>query len=167
MFAMGGARYAHTVVVANISASLHQQLRRGPCTVSSSDLRVLVSATGLYTYPDAVVVCGEPRFLDGHFDVLLNPVLLVEVLSPSTEAYDRGRKFKHYRAIESLQAYLMVSSDCVQADLHTRQPDGGWLLTSASRLEDVLSLQSIACQLTLADLYEKVDFSAQSTPDPR
>ncbi len=168
MFAMGGAKYAHNVMAGNISASLHQQLRHAPCTVSSSDLRVLVSATGLYTYPDVVVVCGEPKFLDGHFDVLLNPVLLVEVLSPSTEAYDRGRKFKHYRSIESLQAYLMVSSDLVQADLYTRQPDTGagsspessWLLTSASRLEDVLSLPSIACHLKLADLYEKVDFSA-------
>jgi Uma2 family endonuclease len=167
MFAMSGARYAHTVVGGNIFAALHQQLRHAPCTVSSSDLRVLVSATGLYTYPDVVVVCGEPKFLDGHFDVLLNPILLVEVLSPSTEAYDRGRKFKHYRAIESLQAYLMVSSDLVQADLYTRQPDGGWLLTSASRLEDVISLPSIACQLKLADLYEKVDFSAQSATDPR
>ena len=166
MFAMGGARYAHNVLAGNITASLHQQLRRGRCTVSSSGLRVLSSATGLYTYPDVVVAC-EPKFLDGNFDVLLNPVLLVEVLSPSTEAYDRGRKFKHYRAIASLQAYLMVSSDCVQADLYTRQPDGDWLLTSASQLEDVLSLPSIACQLTLADLYEKVDFEAQSAPDPR
>jgi Uma2 family endonuclease len=166
MFAMGGARYAHTVVVANISGELRQQLRRGPCSVSTSDLRVLVSATGLYTYPDVVVAC-EPRFLDGQFDVLLNPVLLVEVLSPSTEAYDRGRKFKHYRAIESLQAYLMVAADRIQADLYARQSDGNWLLTSASSLEDILSLQSIACQLTLADLYEKVDFAAQSATDPR
>jgi Uma2 family endonuclease len=166
MFAMGGARFAHTVVVSNISGELHQQLRRGPCTVSSSDLRVRVSATGLYTYPDVVVVC-DPQFLDGHFDVVLNPVLLVEVLSPSTEAYDRGRKFKHYRAIESLQAYLMLASDRVQADLYTRQPDGGWLLTSASNQEDVLSLPSIGCQLTLADLYEKVDFAAQAARDPR
>ena len=166
MFAMARVSYVHTVVAGNTAAELSRQLRPTPYTVSISDLRVRVSATGLYTYPDVVVAC-EPKFLDGHFDVLLNPVLLVEVLSPSTEAYDRGRKFKHYRAIESLQAYLMVSTDCVQADLHTRQPDGGWLLTSASRLEDVLSLQSIACQLTLADLYEKVDFSAQSTPDPR
>jgi Uma2 family endonuclease len=162
MFAMGGARYAHNVVAGSLIRELGQQLRDVPCTVCSSDQRVLISATGLYTYPDAVVVCGEPKFLDGEFDVLLNPVLLVEVLSPSTEAYDRGRKFEHYRAIESLQAYLMVAADRVQADLFTRQPDGAWLLTSANRLEDILALPSIACQLPLANLYEKVVFSTRS-----
>jgi Uma2 family endonuclease len=120
-------------------------------------MRARVSATGLYTYPDVVVVCGEPQFLDERRDTLLNPSLLIEVLSASTEAYDRGRKFEHYRSIESLREYLLVASDRVHADLYTRQPDGRWLLTSAGRLEDSLELQSIGCRLALADLYEKVD----------
>jgi Uma2 family endonuclease len=120
-------------------------------------MRVRVSATGLYTYPDVVVVCGERRFLDERRDTLLNPSLLIEVLSPSTEAFDRGRKFEHYRSIESFGEYLLVASDRVHTDLYTRGPDGRWLLTSADGLEDSLDLESIGCRLALADLYEKVD----------
>jgi len=100
---------------------------------------------------------GERRFVDEQRDMLLNPSLLVEVLSPSTEAYDRGKKFEHYRSIESLREYLLVASDRVHVDQYTCQPDGRWLLTSADRLEDSLDLQSIGCRLALADLYEKVD----------
>lgn len=104
--------------------------------------------------------------LDNQFDTLLNPTLLIEVLSPSTEAYDRGRKFEKYQTIESLREYLLVASDRVHADLFTRQADGRWLLTSATRLEDSLELESVGCSLTLASLYEKVDLgeSASTTP---
>jgi Uma2 family endonuclease len=157
MFAMAGAGEAHNVLAGNLVTGLNNQLRSRPCRVYPSDMRVRVRATGLYTYPDVVVVCGERRFLDEQRDTLLNPSLLVEVLSPSTEAYDRGRKFKHYRSIESLREYLLVASDRVQAELYTRQPDGRWLLTSADRLEDSLDLESIGCRLALMDLYEKVD----------
>jgi Uma2 family endonuclease len=157
MFAMAGAGEAHNVLVGNLVTGLHQQFRSRPCRVYSNDMRVRVSATGLYTYPDVVVVCGERRYLDGRRDTLLNPSLLVEVLSPSTEAYDRGRKFESYRSIESLSEYLLVASDRVHVDLYTRQPDGRWLLTSASRLEDSLDLQSAGFRLALAELYEKVD----------
>ena len=159
MFAMAGAREAHNLIAANLLAALHQQLRPRPCRVYMSDMRVRVSATGLYTYPDVTVVCGEPQFLDERRDTLLNPNLVVEVLSPSTEAYDRGRKFEHYRSIESVNEYLLVSSERVSAELFTRQPDGRFLLTAAARLEDSLDLQSVGCRLTLADLYEKVDFT--------
>jgi Uma2 family endonuclease len=131
-------------------------------------MRVRVSATGLYTYPDVVAACGERRFLDERRDTLLNPSLLVEVLSPSTEAYDRGRKFEHYRSIESLREYLLVASDRVHAELYTRQPDGRWLLTSADRLEDSLDLESVGCRLALLDLYEKTDLpgSQPATAEP-
>ena len=128
-------------------------------------MRVRVSATGLYTYPDVVAICGEPRFLDGQRDTLLNPGLLVEVLSPSTEAYDRGRKFEQYKAIESLREYLLVASDRVHADLYTRQADGRWLLTSADRMEDSLALESVGSQLNIGDLYEKVELSVSADPD--
>ena len=159
MFAMAGARLAHNLLLAHLLRDIGQQLRGKPCEICPSDMRVLVSATGLYTYPDAVAYCGEPRLLDQHLDTLLNPQLIIEVLSPSTEAYDRGRKFEHYQSIDSLREYLMVSSDRIHADLYTRQPDDRWLLTSATRLEDSLDLQSVGCSIALASLYEKVDFA--------
>jgi Uma2 family endonuclease len=157
MFAMAGAGENHNQLVMNLAIGLGSQFRSRPCRVYSNDMRVRVVATGLYTYPDVVVVCGERRYLDERRDTLLNPSLLIEVLSPSTEAYDRGRKFESYRSIESLSEYLLVASDRVHVDLYTRQPDGRWLLTSASRLEDSLDLQSAGFRLALAELYEKVD----------
>ena len=157
MLAMAVSDWVHNQLVVNLVAGFHNQFRSRPCDVYPSQMRVLVRATGLYTYPDVVVVCGERQFVDERRDILLNPSLLVEVLSPSTEAYDRGRKSEHYRSIESLREYLLVASDHVQAELYTRQPDGRWLLTAAGRLEDSLDLQSVGCRLALLDLYEKTD----------
>jgi Uma2 family endonuclease len=157
MFAMAGAAPPHNLINPNLTRELSQQVRPRPCLVYSNEQRVLVAPTGLYTYPDIVVVCGEPRYL-GDLDTLLNPTLIVEVLSPSTEAYDRGRKFGHYRAIESLSAYLMVASELIGAELFTRQPDNLWKLTAeASHLEDTTVIESIGCRLKLADVYEKVE----------
>lgn len=161
MLAMAVSDWVHNQLVVNLVAGFHNQLRSRPCDVYPSQMRVLVRATGLYTYPDVVVVCGERRFVDEQRDILLNPSLLVEVLSPSTEAYDRGRKFEHYRSIESLREYLLVATDRTHVDLYTRQPDGRWLLRSASRLEDSLDLESVGCRLALADLYEKVDLPGE------
>jgi Uma2 family endonuclease len=158
MFAMAGAREAHNLIVANVLFQIFGQVRSGPCRVYPSDMRVRVSATGLYTYPDIVVACEPPRFLDGERDTLLNPTLIVEVLSPSTEAYDRGRKFGHYRSIESLAEYLLVSSERIGAELFTRQTDGAWLLTASGDLTDTINLSATGCRLALADLYEKVEF---------
>jgi Uma2 family endonuclease len=158
MFAMAGAKWNHNLIAGNLVGDLRQQLRSRPCSVTPSDMRVRVSATGLYTYPDVVVVCGEPQFLDGQRDTLLNPTLIAEVLSPSTEAYDRGRKFEHYRSLEALAEYLLVSSQRVSAELYARQPDGRWLLTAANSLEDTLQLPATGCRLALAEIYEKVEF---------
>lgn len=157
MFAMAGAGLAHNILVANVVAGLHSQLRSRPCRVLPSDMRVLVAATGLYTYPDVTVVCGDPQFTDQRFDTLTNPNLIVEVLSPSTEAYDRGRKFEQYGAIASLQEYLLLASDRMHADLYTRQAGGGWLLTSANGPVGTLDLDRANCRLSLEELYEKVD----------
>ncbi len=165
MFAMAGAKEGHNLVVANLISELHQQLRPRPCRVYPSDMRVRISPSGLYTYPDVTVVCGEPQFVDQERDTLLNPNLIVEVLSPSTEAYDRGRKFKHYRSIESVSEYLLVASEQITAELFTRQPDGSWLLVEVSRLEDSLHLQSVGCRLTLADIYQKVELTELPGPD--
>ena len=157
MFAMAGAQRAHNQLVASLVRELGQQFRGRPCDVYPSDMRVHVVATGLYAYPDVTAVCGEQLFADSHTDTLLNPTLIVEVLSPSTEAYDRGRKFEHYRSIESLREYLLVASDRLHADLYSRQPDGRWLLTSADRPEDSVTLESVDARIVLSDLYEKTD----------
>ena len=159
MFLMSGAREPHNLIVWNLAAELHRQLRAKPCRAYMNDMRVRVSATGLYTYPDVAAVCGEPQFLDETRDTLLNPSVIVEVLSPSTEAYDRGRKFEYYCSVESISEYLLVSSERVRAELFTRQPDGRWLMTAA-RMEDTLDLESVGAHLALAELYENVDLPA-------
>lgn len=157
MFAMAGASRAHNKLVAHLVRELDQQLRVRPCDVYPSDMRVHVKSTGLYTYPDVTALCGEPLLAGGQTDTLLNPSLIVEVLSPSTEAYDRGRKFEQYQSIETLREYLLVASDRVHVDLYSRQPDGRWLLTSANGLEDTLTLESVGAHILLSDLYEKVE----------
>jgi len=158
MFAMAGGSGPHNQICSNVNRDLNQQLRQRPCIVYTSDMQVQVSTTGLYTYPDACVVCGKARFLDEREQTLLNPTLIIEVLSPSTEAYNRGRKFEHYKTIESLAQYLLVSSDHMYLDLFTRQPNGEWLLSSASAPSDSLELTSIQCRLVVDDIYEKVEF---------
>ena len=158
MFAMSGARRGHNLIVWNLAGELGQQLRKRPCEAYQHDMRVRVSATGLYAYPDTVIVCGEPQFLDATQDTLLNPTVIVEVLSPSTEAYDRGRKFELYRTIPSLTHYLLVASEWMSAESFTRQEEGGWLLTGATLPEDAIDLPAVGVRFTLADLYEKVEF---------
>jgi Uma2 family endonuclease len=158
MFAMSGGRAPHNQIGANIIAELVRQTRQRQCIVYTSDQRVQVEASGLYTYPDSAVVSSEPRFLDETRDTLLNPCLIVEVLFPSTEAYNRGRKFAHYKKIESLMECLLVSSQEKQADLFRRGNDGLWVVVSAEKPEDILELTSIGCRLVMADIYEKVEF---------
>jgi Uma2 family endonuclease len=159
MFAKAGASDPHNLIATNLTRELSQQLRKKPCYTYSHDMRVCVSASGLYTYPDVFAVCGEPQFLDDRQDNLLSPSLIVEVLSESTERYDRGKKFEHYRHIDSLREYLLVASEGIGAELFTRQPDGHWLLTIADRLEDTMEIPSIDCRLTLADIYEKTQLA--------
>jgi len=159
--AMAGATRKHNVIGTNISISLGTQLRRRPCELYSNDMRVQVREDGIYSYPDAVIVCGEPRFADKQFDTLLNPTVIIEVVSTSTEGYDRGEKFQQYRALDSLQQYVLVSQSRRLIDCLTRQDNDQWLLTSASHADAVLQLASIDCMLALADVYEKVMFGAE------
>jgi Uma2 family endonuclease len=166
MLSRAGATEAHNLLVSNSVRELSQHFRTRPCRVYPSDMRVRVNAAS-YTYPDVVAVCGKSEFLDDETDTLLNPTLLIEVLSRSTEAYDRGRKFEQYKAIQSLREYLLLASDRVHADLYTRLADGRWILTSADRLDDSLPLESVGAQLTLSDLYEKVGFSELLAADSR
>jgi Uma2 family endonuclease len=122
----------------------------------AGDMRVKVSPTGLYTYPDVIVACEEPQFEDAEVDTLLNPTLIVEVLSPSTEDYDRGTKFEHYRTLPSLQEYLLISQDKIHIVHYTRQADATWVLSETNRQEDLIHLPSIACDLSVAEIYAKV-----------
>ena len=159
MRAMARVSEPHVLIVVNIAAGLHTQLRKRPYFVYMSAMRLAVSAVRLYTYPDVAVVSGKSQFVDDRRDNLLNPTLIAEVLSPSTEAYDRGKKFEHYRHVDSLREYLLVASESIGAELFTRQPDGHWLLTIADRLEDTIEIPSIDCRLTLADIYEKTQLA--------
>jgi Uma2 family endonuclease len=159
MFAMAGASENHNLLVWNLIAQFSRQLASGPCRGFPSDMRVRVSRTGLYTYPDIVVVCGERKFLDEHRDTLLNPTLIVEVLSPSTEDYNRGRKFEHYRSLASLRQYLLVASERMETELRTRQPDGRWLLSFASQDQDVIDLDSVGARLLVSEIYSGVELA--------
>jgi len=160
VFAVAGASPTHVLMVSNIVAALHGQLRRRPCAVYSTDLRVKVQVSGLYTYPDVVVVCGDLQFDDDHQDTILNPILIIEVLSESTKDYDRGEKFVQYRKIPSFVEYVLVAQDECHVEHFVKQAHGGWLLSETNRLEDTLPLSSIECTLPLREVYEKVQFPA-------
>lgn len=158
IYAMPGASRAHNLITVHVTGELYIQLRTRSCEVYPSDMRVKVSAGGLYTYPDVIVVCDEPRFEDGHFDTLLNPTVLIEVLSPSTAAYDRGEKFRRYQYLDSLCEYILISQDRIRVEHYLRQEDG-WELTEFRSLSDVFQLVSIGCELSLQAIYAKVNFS--------
>lgn len=158
MFAMAGARRNHNLIATNIGGELRDQLREGPCEVYVGDMRVKVAKTGLYTYPDVVVACGEPRFLDDEDDTLLNPTLIVEVLSESTARYVRNLKSRLYRKLPSLRQYLIVEQEEALVEVYSRSPNGDWSLKDASKLTQSVALKSIKCKLSLADIYEKVKF---------
>ena len=158
--AMPGASRKHNLIAGNTFAELHVQLRNRVCEVYQNDMRVKVSAAGTYTYPDVVVVCEEPRFEDTHFDTLLNPTVLIEVLSPSTAAYDRGDKFASYQKLDSLCEYVLISQDSVCVEHYLRQ-EQDWNLTEFRSLDDVFSLVSIGCELSLRAIYAKVQFSQE------
>ena len=165
IIAMAGASRQHNLIAGNFYREVSQQLRGRPCEAYISDIRVKVSRTGLYTYPDVVVVCGEIRFEGASHDTLLNPLVLVEVLSASTEAYDRGEKFAHDRRLESLQDYLLVAQDKVRIEHYVRQ-GAQWVLSEVSDLHDTVHLASIGCDVGLQEVYDKVQFvtSDEATP---
>ncbi|HLU09658.1 MAG TPA: Uma2 family endonuclease [Oceanobacillus sp.] len=158
VFAMTGASRQHNLIVGNCAATLHTQLRKTPCEVFLCNMRVKIGSNALYIYPDISVVCGEPEFEDDFVDTLLNPTVIIEVLSPSTELYDRGRKFQHYRTLTSLQEYVLIAQDSYRVEHFIRQPNDEWLLSDAVTLDATIQLPSIQCQLALSDVYEKVTF---------
>lgn len=156
MFAMMGASKRHNLIAANIIRLLGNQLLDRSCKVYPSDMRVKVSATGKYTYPDVVVACEEEQFDDQENDTLLNPVVVFEVLSASTEAYDRGKKFEQYQNIESLTEYLLVAQEPFRIEQYVRRSDREWGYSEYHAAEDIETLSVIGCQLALKDVYAKV-----------
>lgn len=168
IIALSRAGRRHNLIVTNLIGELRQALKGKLCEVYPSDMRVHVAETGGYVYPDVSVICGEPGFEDGAFDVLLNPILVIEVLSPSTELYDRGRKFAHYRMPGSLEAYLLVSQDEARLELFRRQRDGDdWLFHEAIGRHADLTIDVVGCSLALEEVYDKVSFPPpEPLPNP-
>ena len=159
MVAMSGASRKHILIVGNMVREIGLRLKGSPCEVYSNDMRVKVPATGLYTYPDLVAVCSKPEFEDAEVDTLLNPALIVEVLSALTASYDRGAKFGHYRKIDSLTEYVLVSQEDYRIERFVRQTDGPWLRSESRGLNGTLELASLKCSVPLAEIYDRVEFA--------
>ena len=153
VFAKAGGTEEHNLIVLNVGAELRNQLKEKPCRVYPSDMKVRIASDDVGTYPDVMVICGERQFFDERRDVVTNPTLIVEVLSDSSEAYDRGDKFRHYR---NLPTYLLLSQYRIQADLFLRQPDGIWSLSSYLDPSESIPLRVVDAELSLAEVYVKV-----------
>ncbi|MCK5719420.1 MAG: Uma2 family endonuclease [Thiomargarita sp.] len=158
IFAMSGASIAHNQITANVLAEIHTQFKKRPCRVYANDMRVKVKPTGLYTYPDIVALCNKARFDDIQKDTLLNPTIIIEVLSNSTADYDRGTKFKHYRNLDSLKEYLLIAQNEYYIEHYVKQINNQWLLSETSNLQDTIKLFSIESFLTLVNIYDKVEW---------
>lgn len=156
-FAMAGASRQHNTAKENLIVELGGRLKGSPCRTFSSDQRVKVSATGLYTYPDIVIVCGRPEYDPDDPDTLINPVAIIEVLSPATESYDRGAKFRHYQQIPSFQEYVLVSQEEPVVERFVRQPDGTWVLTVVAGLSGEVAFATVPVRVALADVYAGVE----------
>jgi Uma2 family endonuclease len=156
MFAMAGANRPHNRIVSNVISALNPPLLQRDCNIYPSDMRVKIEKIGKYTYPDVVVTCGKEILEDSHIDTLLNPILIIEILSTSTEAYDRGEKFQHYQFIPSLAEYILITQNKIRVEQYVRQTDRTWLYSEYQNLDDVIKLESIGCELALKDVYVNV-----------
>lgn len=161
IFAMAGASIRQATIISNLVVEIGAQLRTSKCSVFSTDLRLAVNPAGMYTYPDVMVICGDPVTIDTHRDTIANPVLIIEVLSDSTKNYDRGQKFQYYRSLSSLKEYVTVAQDEIHLERHIRGTAGEWILTEFDKLEDRLEFQSINVSLVLSDIYRRIDFTSQ------
>jgi Uma2 family endonuclease len=158
MFAMAGGTPQHSLIATNLAAEFQFRLKNHSCTAYNADLRIKIEPTNLLTYPDLSVICGPLQFAAGTDDTVVNPTVLVEVLSNSTEAYDRGRKFEQYRQILSLREYLLVSQNEPRIEQFIRQSDGRWLLNETLGLEKKLELPSLKITISLSEIFAKVNF---------
>lgn len=162
--ARAASNRAHNLIVTNFIAEIGTKLRHRPCELYACAMRVKVERTEMYAYPDLVALCEEPRLEDDELDTLLNPSVIVEVLSPSTERYDRGEKFAHYRRLDSLQEYVLVAQSIRRIE-HFQRAGDHWVLTEISDPEGELTLPSLGCTIKLSDIYDRVDFpSGEASP---
>lgn len=158
IFAMSGAGRNHNRITENLSGQLYIALRGKSCQSLSRDMRVHIPENTLYTYPDLLVVCGKPELLDNHTDTLLNPSVIIEVLSPSTESYDRGKKFYFYRSMPSLVEYVLIDSQEIGAEVHRKSSDGVWFLSSAAYdVDGTIEISHIGLTLKMTDIYEQTE----------
>jgi Uma2 family endonuclease len=157
MVMMSGAPPNHVLITTNFIGELTRLLRKRPCRVYGVDLRFRISPD-FYTYPDIAVVCGDLQFSDARKDSVVNPVLLIEVLSPSTERHDRGFKSKNYRAVKSVEEYAFVSQTEPLVEIYRRHRDA-WLLTESAGLKSKCQFESVNCEVSLGEIYAKVDFA--------
>lgn len=158
IFQMAGASERHNNIAGNIYGELYVQMKKRPCKVYQNDMRLYMEKEGIYVYPDVMVVCGKPEIKKyKSLDNILNPVLIVEVLSDSTADYDKGAKFEQYRTIESFKEYLLVSQDTKQITRYTKQADGSWVLMDFIGEKTEIELSSIECTLMMEDIYDKVE----------
>lgn len=165
VFVIAGNSRAHCRISMNVLRILDTQLLERDCNVYASNLRVKIRKIGKYTYPDVVLTCGKELFEDDEVDTLLNPIVIIEILSASTEAYDRGKKFQHYQFIDSLAEYILIVQDAVRVEQYVRQSDHTWLYSEYQNLDDVVKLESVKCEMTLKDIYAKVPALAAPTPE--
>src|SRR2546421_12240189 len=158
VYAMAGESRDHSRICFNLAGIIQPQLKGKPCRGFSPNMKVRAGIGGLYAYPDLMIVCGEANFHDEHGDVLVNPTVIFEVLSPSTEKYDRGEKFRRYRTeIESLQDYVLVSQDQFRVEHHHREADGAWSQTETIGKDGVVVLKSIECSVPLTEVYRNTE----------
>lgn len=169
IFAMAGTSKNHARIVMNFSRELSNLLKGRKCEPFANDLRVKVETSGLYTYPDLLVVCDDAQFEDSHLDTLLNPTLIIEVLSDSTEQYDRVKKFDFYRAMPSLHEYVLVSQSAPRVEQFLRSPDADWIYRVTTDPAASVLFPSIDCQVAISEIYDRVEFPQDLTvpPDPR
>lgn len=161
VYAMAGESPNHSTICFNPAVLVGQQIRGKKCRGFSPNMKIATNEKGLYSYPDLAVVCGQPTFYDDKKDVITNPTLIVEVLSPSTENYDRGEKFLRYtNQIETLQNYVLISQDKPLVEIYSRRENGGWEKTEVEGLKNTFKIDSIECEISLTELYDLVEFSA-------
>lgn len=158
IFLMAGGSIEHSTISLNVGSELRNQLKGKSCRAFESNMKIAVPEMRWFAYPDASVVCGEPLFRDDQRDVILNPTLIVEVLSPSTESFDRGKKFARYQCLESFTDYLLIAQDEPRVEHFVRQANGVWLLTITEGIDKQISLPAIACRLLMREMYDRVEF---------
>ena len=158
IFALAGASHYHNLIALNFATFLNSRLKEKNCYVYNNDMRLFIESYSLYTYPDIMVICGEIKFGDDRKDIVLNPLLIIEVLSKSTESYDRGKKFEFCRSIPSLKEYIMVSSDRTLIETYSKDEKKQWVLKDENSPEASAQISSLDLQIPLKDIYFKVDF---------